>query len=85
MYTVLIKSNHISSINATYPSLFAKSSLLWPAVVAIFGDKEIRKIIKKNFFCSLTLCNGETSLRMRAETRRELSTNMKSRSITRTK
>ena len=71
MYTVLIKNLHNSSINATYPSLFAKSSFLWPALFAIFGDREIRKVIKKNFFCSsIMLCNDESSLRIRTETRR---------------
>ena len=42
MYRAFINESTISALSATLPALFAKSSLLWPSLIILFGDKYIR-------------------------------------------
>lgn len=45
MYSVLGKPSHISPLMATIPSLFGKSSLLWPSVFYMFSNKKLRRYL----------------------------------------
>lgn len=48
MYCVFIDSN-LSPIVETVPSMFAKTSLLWPAVINLFGNKEVKRQIMNTY------------------------------------
>lgn len=49
MYTAFINPSGVSPIVATLPSLFAKSSMLWPSVLYIFSSSNIKSLILKLF------------------------------------
>jgi hypothetical protein len=42
MYRAFIDGSKITELEATLPALFAKSSLLWPSLIILCGDKYIR-------------------------------------------
>ena len=39
----MLSNGKITSLVATGPALIAKSSLVWPSIVATLGDKQIRE------------------------------------------
>lgn len=49
MYTAFINPSGVSPLVATLPSLFAKSSMLWPSVLYIFSSSNIKRLILKLF------------------------------------
>jgi hypothetical protein len=52
MYSAFIDSNAITPIFATFPALFAKSSLVWPAGVNLFvlkyKNERYQKLVRFN-------------------------------------
>lgn len=46
MYSTFAKYNKIHPLYATLPSLFAKLSLVWPALLTIFYNKDVRNKLK---------------------------------------
>ncbi|RNA30626.1 melanopsin [Brachionus plicatilis] len=49
MYTAFINPSGVSPLVATLPSLFAKSSMLWPSVLYIFSSPNIKRLVLKLF------------------------------------
>ncbi|CAF1075996.1 unnamed protein product [Brachionus calyciflorus] len=50
MYTAFFNPKGVSPLFATLPSLFAKSSMLWPSVLYIFSSSNIKNLIIKLIF-----------------------------------
>ena len=48
MKRAFFNPENASPMETTIPALFAKSSLAWSALIAIFGDRSIRKTIASN-------------------------------------
>ena len=49
MYRAFIDKDAISPLGATYPALFAKLFLAWPAIMSLFANRDIRnKLFQKN-------------------------------------
>jgi hypothetical protein len=42
MYRAFINDSEVSPMTATLPAFFAKSSFAWPALLTLFGNKDIR-------------------------------------------
>lgn len=45
LYSAFISTEEIEPILTTLPSIFAKSSMLWPTVLYIWSNRKIRKLI----------------------------------------
>jgi hypothetical protein len=43
MYRAFVEDSYVSPMAATIPSFFAKFSLTWPALLSLFGNRDIRK------------------------------------------
>ena len=43
MYRAFIQDSYVSPMAATIPAFFGKFSLAWPALLSLFGNKDIRK------------------------------------------
>ena len=42
LYRAFVEGSYVSPMTATAPAYFAKFSLTWPALLSVFGNKEIR-------------------------------------------
>jgi hypothetical protein len=43
MYRAFVKDSYVSPMTATIPAFFGKFSLAWPALLSLFGNKDIRR------------------------------------------
>ena len=63
MYRAFVKESFVGPLTATFPAFFAKSYLIWPALLNLFGNADIRnKLAFFNF-------NGKRKKNHLAETR----------------
>jgi hypothetical protein len=46
MYRAFIESSSVGPMTATTPAFFAKFSLIWPACLILFGNKDIRNRLR---------------------------------------
>nr|QVK45897.1 G protein-coupled receptor [Proales similis] len=53
LYIAFIDSEGVSPLLATLPALFAKSSMLWPALYFILFDKKMKSRVNKNLYLNL--------------------------------